>query len=757
MTHSNFRALSRSIVFFVLGFLTACGGGGADLPSADNSGEVSTLALSTPSSTLAVGTTVQLSAIPRDAAGNPVDGLPDPSFTSSDTSRATVDASGVVTGEAPGAVTISATLVANGETLTASTQLVITAPPPAGVNLVTTVGVTFSPTSITISQGDSIRWDFAGATHNVTFLGAAPAGGDIPDQQPGTTATRVFTAAGTFDYECTRHSGMAGTVVVQSGAAQVFTSLTLTPASPSINVGGTLQLTATARDQVGNVMTGLPGAQYSSSDLAVAAVSSSGMITGAGAGTATITASVTANSLTHSATAQVTVSAAPPSGTTVTTPNLTFAPATLTITAGTAVTWQFSGSTHNVTFLGASPAGGDIADQSPGTSVSRTFTTGGTYDYECTRHSGMLGSIVVQASGGSVFTAVTLTPANPQTTVGGTLQLTATPRDQVGNAMSGYPAAAFTTSDPVRATVSSSGVVTGVGAGSATITATISGSGITHSASVTITVAASQPAGATVTTPGNSFSPANVSIPVGGQVTWQISGSTHNVTFSGNAPTGGNIGDTQSGSSVSRTFSAPGTYAYQCTRHSGMSGSVTVQGGSGPPVFTGIRVTPQSGVVAIGSTLQLVAEPVDQFGAPMAGLGNPSFSSANTSRATVTTSGVVSGISAGTVTITASLSSQGITKSAQVSVLVASGNEPTVTTSADEFQPEDLDVAPGETVIFVFAVATHNVTFEEESPPGGNIGDTAPGNAVARTFTTPGDYDYECTIHKGMKGRIRVR
>jgi plastocyanin len=756
MTYLLTRIASRCAILAIPVFLVSCGGGGADLPSSEGSGTATALALSTPASTVPVGSTVQLSAVPKDAAGNAVSGLPDPTFTTSDPGRATVDANGMVTGTAPGSVTITASLTVNGEMLTASTELTITAPGAPGSNVVTTSGVSFAPTSITIPQGDSVRWEFAGATHNVTFNSQTPAAGDIPDQPPGASVTRVFGTAGTYDYECTRHSGMVGTVVVQSGTTQVFTAVTLTPAAPSITVGGTIQLTATARDQAGNAIGGVT-ATFTTSDDTRATVSATGMVTGVAAGSATITASMTTGGLTHSATAQVSVATAPPPGNTVTTPNLTFAPATLTVAAGTSVTWQFSGSTHNVTFLAATPAGGNIADQAPGTTVSRTFSTGGTYDYECTRHSGMLGTIVVQASGGSTFTSVSLTPGTPQTTVGGTVQLTATPRDQVGNAMSGYPQAVYTSSDPSRATVSASGIVTGVAAGSASITATITGSGITHSASVTVSVTATQPGGVTVTTPGNSFSPSTVTIPVGGSVTWQISGSTHNVTFSGTAPSGGNIGDTSSGSSATRTFSAPGTYNYQCTRHSGMSGSVTVQGGSGPPVFSGLRVTPQSGVVAVGSTLQLIAEPVDQFGAPMTGLGSATFSSGNAARATVTSSGDVTGVSAGNVTITASLTHQGTTKTAPVAVLVSAGNEPTVTTSADEFLPDDLDISPGETVIFVFAGATHNVTFEEEAPPGGSIGDTAPGNAVARTFTTPGDYDYECTIHKGMDGRIRVR
>jgi plastocyanin len=49
----------------------------------------------------------------------------------------------------------------------------------------------------------------------VTFGGAAPAGGSIGNSGGGSSATRQFTTPGTYGYECTLHSGMTGTVVVQ--------------------------------------------------------------------------------------------------------------------------------------------------------------------------------------------------------------------------------------------------------------------------------------------------------------------------------------------------------------------------------------------------------------------------------------------------------------------------------------------------------------------------------------------------------------
>ena len=99
--------------------------------------------------------------------------------------------------------------------------------------------------------------------------------------------------------------------------------------------------------------------------------------------------------LTKTGTATVTVTAVTASGATVTTPNSTFTPRVLTIVAGTTVTWQFSGQRHNVTFGSLMPAGGNIPNTDPGNAVSRTFATPGTYDYQCTRHSGMTGQVVV--------------------------------------------------------------------------------------------------------------------------------------------------------------------------------------------------------------------------------------------------------------------------------------------------------------------------------------------------------------------------
>lgn len=78
---------------------------------------------------------------------------------------------------------------------------------------------------------------------------------------------------------------------------------------------------------------------------------------------------------------------------------------------------------------------------------------------------------------------VTVSPASASIAVGGTQQLTAATLDAGGNALAGRTVA-WTTSDATKATVSNTGLVTGVAAGTATITATSEG----HAGATAITV-----------------------------------------------------------------------------------------------------------------------------------------------------------------------------------------------------------------------------------------------------------------------------
>ncbi|MGQ0722137.1 MAG: Ig-like domain-containing protein, partial [Candidatus Eiseniibacteriota bacterium] len=101
---------------------------------------------------------------------------------------------------------------------------------------------------------------------------------------------------------------------------------------------------------------------------------------------------------------------------------------------------------------------------------------------------------------GPDVSSLDVSPASAQVTVGHTAQLTATPKDGAGNAVSDVTVD-FTSSDTGVATVTGAGVVTGVAPGTATLTATVAEvAGVSGSAGVT--VLASDPTALVVTSLG---------------------------------------------------------------------------------------------------------------------------------------------------------------------------------------------------------------------------------------------------------------
>lgn len=81
-------------------------------------------------------------------------------------------------------------------------------------------------------------------------------------------------------------------------------------------------------------------------------------------------------------------------GNTVNIVNMSYSPATITVAAGTTVTW-YNGDTmeHTVTADDGSFDSGNIA---VGAKFTRQFSTAGTYPYHCTIHPGMKATIVVK-------------------------------------------------------------------------------------------------------------------------------------------------------------------------------------------------------------------------------------------------------------------------------------------------------------------------------------------------------------------------
>jgi plastocyanin len=166
-------------------------------------------------------------------------------------------------------------------------------------------------------------------------------------------------------------------------------------------------LVAQVSDQFGN---GVPGVAVEWAASA-GSVSAPSVPTGAnGTSAVTLTLGDTEGPITITATAgtlagspqtfTATATAAPPPSSDVTVFDFAFQPATLTVQAGTTVTWTWDpGATaHNVTPAATQPtSSGTFA--APHT-YQFTFNTPGTYNYYCTLHgtstSGMRGVIIVQ-------------------------------------------------------------------------------------------------------------------------------------------------------------------------------------------------------------------------------------------------------------------------------------------------------------------------------------------------------------------------
>ena len=171
--------------------------------------------------------------------------------------------------------------------------------------------------------------------------------------------------------------------------------------------------------------------------------------------------------------------------------------------------------------------------------------------------------------------SITVTPATRTLSPNQTQVLTVVALDALSNPITGAPTPTFGSSNTAVATVDGVGTVTAVDVGTATITATVVTVDGTRTATSEITVSVQTfPTTATVTLGLSSFSPQTVDIAVNGTVTWNnTSAQLHNVMFA--AATIADILDHTSGSNA-RTFSAVGTFGYECLHHTGMTGTVIV-------------------------------------------------------------------------------------------------------------------------------------------------------------------------------------
>ena len=106
---------------------------------------------------------------------------------------------------------------------------------------------------------------------------------------------------------------------------------------------------------------------------------------------------------------------------------------------------------------------------------------------------------------------------------------------------------------------------------------------------VTVLLPAPAQAATVVTVSDDAFTPATVTVPLGGTVSWSFAGfHTHTVTSDIGI---WDSGDRQHGESYDLVFTSSGAFAYHCEHHSSMHGKVVVrlQASGGPAVGWRLR------------------------------------------------------------------------------------------------------------------------------------------------------------------------
>jgi hypothetical protein len=323
--------------------------------------------------------------------------------------------------------------------------------------------LSFSATVQGTVSDKSVAW-FA-SIGSITAAGAYTA--------PKTSGTATITA--TSNADPTKSASASITVTEPTPPPPTVTSVLITPVSASTAANGTLAFSATV--------------QGTTSNKSVTWSASAGSITAAGAFTApknTGTVSITATSNadpTKFASANITVTATPPSVTSVAVSPLSAStttsgvlPFTATVqgtTSNKSVTWSASAGSITV-------AGVFTAPKSPGTvSITATSTA------DPTKSASARVTITAPAPPAPTVTSVAISPLSATTTTGGTLAFTATVQGTTSN-----KSVTWTTS---LGSITSSGTYTAPATvGSAKITAT-SSADATKSASVSVTVNAPAP------------------------------------------------------------------------------------------------------------------------------------------------------------------------------------------------------------------------------------------------------------------------
>lgn len=404
---------------------------------------------------LVVGGTQPLSFRVLDANGAPITGMTGLTMVSTNNSVATISGTGLVRGVGAG----SAGIVISVRNVQVVVQITVTAATPAAVASITVTpgisqGAAGSSQQFTATLRDANGNILTGRT--VVWSSATPSFATV-----NSAGLATLVSAGVTAISATSEGVTGASTLTVTASPAVVVTVDVTPATFTLEAGDTIQLVASPKDGSSNVLSGKV-ISWASDAPSIATVNATGLVTAIAAGSVTITA--TCETIDGDSTGTITAAIVPVS--TVSVSPTSFTKAVGLTQALVATTRDVNGNVlvgRLVTWMSSNVAVATVDSSGLVTAVAEgTAIITATSEGKNGTSSATITAVPVAS--------VTVSPTPFAINAGVTQQLVATPKDSLNNPLTGR-VITWGTSDPTIATVSSTGLVVGIAAGSVIITA----------------------------------------------------------------------------------------------------------------------------------------------------------------------------------------------------------------------------------------------------------------------------------------------
>lgn len=427
-----------------------------------NASNLSSLTITPGSATIAASTSQQFSAIGTFNDGSTHNLTAQAAWTSSDSTVATIgSANGVAKGVTPGTVTISATL----GTFTASSTL--------NVSNATIVSIVVTPSGQTIPPGSRLSYSATGtfsdsSTQTITR--------DVAWSSDNTAVATVATSGGVATGISAGNANIRATLNGVTGSAPLtvttltLISITVTPLQATLAPASSLYYGATGTYSDKSTRNLTNAVTWSSSQGAVATISTSGQATGQSQGTTEIKAQQ--GNVSGAASLVVEQSALA---------SIQITPATVSIAQQTSTPFQAIGkftdgssqSLTNSVIWTSSPASVATISDSAGSQGLASGIAPGTATITAA-FAGQVGTATLKVTD-AVLLSITIAPSGASIPLGSSQQFSAVGNFSDGTTQNLGGQVAWSSSNVNIAAINASGLASSVGTGTTTITAKMNG------------------------------------------------------------------------------------------------------------------------------------------------------------------------------------------------------------------------------------------------------------------------------------------